>query len=400
MTKETASRHILLILVVTLIAATGLVFGVVMAKPVYADAREIELEYTDGSDLWSDSNLTIIVPEDYLSGIDYFSTNVSVRVKGKDQWLNQNDHFSCSNDSATWKLFLKGDEIFKAVGEGELVISVSFRDQNDEEIAYGSNEVNVRESQYNYDLPQYDRIPFEGDGQISNKLNVWAQNKDYPNGKDDECDVTNLEAVSEGADEILSIESNEDGWTYKGLKEGKTRVRMTYKDFKDSDMTHRHEFTVTVVVLNPSEYSLWVGDKPVTSANAENITGSDPVQASYDAASNTLTLNNYTYEGYGIENDKIEDTDKAAIQARMDGELTINLNGENTLKHLYKDSSMGAGILVAKNLKVTGNGTLTVSDGDRDGDVDSRGIRVGQELTIRSGAAVNAASGKARTVTA
>ena len=394
MTKETASRHILLILVVTLIAVTGLVFGVVMAKPVYADVREIELENTDGSDLWSDSNLTIIVPEDYLSGIDYFSTNVSVRVKGKDQWLNQNDHFSCSNDSATWKLFLKGDEIFKAVGECELVISVSFRDQNDEEIAYGSNEVNVRESQYNYDLPQYDRIPFEGDGQISNKLNVWAQNKDYPNGKDDECDVTNLEAVSEGADEILSIESNEDGWTYKGLKEGKTRVRMTYKDFKDSDMTHRHEFTVTVVVLNPSEYSLWVGDKPVTSANAENITGSDPVQASYDAASNTLTLNNYTYEGYGIENDKIEDTDKAAIQARMDGELTINLNGENTLKHLYKDSSMGAGILVAKNLKVTGNGTLTVSDGDRDGDVDSRGIRVGQELTIRSGAAVNASSGE------
>ena len=78
----------------------------------------------------------------------------------------------------------------------------------------------------------------------------------------------------------------------------------------------------------------------------------------------------------------------------MDEELTINLNGENTLKHLYKDDSMGAGILVTGNLKVTGDGTLTVSDGDRDGDFDSRGIRVkGQELTIESGAAVNAASG-------
>ena len=145
----------------------------------------------------------------------------------------------------------------------------------------------------------------------------------------------------------------------------------------------------------PDKYSLWVGDTQVTSDNAKNITGSDPVQASYDAASNTLTLNNYTYEGFGVDNDYSLDTDKAAIQATMDEDLTINLNGVNTLKHLYKDSSMGAGILVAKNLKVTGNGTLTVSDGDRDGDVDSRGIRVkGQELTIESDATVNVSSGE------
>ena len=142
-------------------------------------------------------------------------------------------------------------------------------------------------------------------------------------------------------------------------------------------------------------YPLWVGDTQVTRENAANITGSDPVQASYDADSNTLTLNNYTYEGFGVDNDYSLDTDKAAIQATMDEELTINLNGENTLKHLYKDDSMGAGILVTENLKVTGDGTLTVSDGDRDGDFDSRGIRVkGQELTIESGATVNAASGR------
>ena len=61
MTKTTASRRILLILVVTLIAVTGLVFGVVTAKPVYADVKEIELEKTEDSDLWSDSDLTFIV---------------------------------------------------------------------------------------------------------------------------------------------------------------------------------------------------------------------------------------------------------------------------------------------------------------------------------------------------
>ena len=55
-----------------------------------------------------------------------------------------------------------------------------------------------------------------------------------------------------------------------------------------------------------SPYKLWVGDIAVTSENAANITNSDPVQASYDAATNTLTLNNYTYEGSGINYNYVE----------------------------------------------------------------------------------------------
>ena len=145
------------------------------------------------------------------------------------------------------------------------------------------------------------------------------------------------------------------------------------------------------MLQSTSEYSLWVGDIPVTSENAENITFSDPVQASYDADSNTLTLNNYTYEGYGCDNDDV----KASIKARMDDVFTINLIGDNTVKHVYKETSAGAGIYADNNMTITGDGTLTVSDGDNADNYDSRGIRVSNaDLTIESDATVNVSSGK------
>ena len=147
---------------------------------------------------------------------------------------------------------------------------------------------------------------------------------------------------------------------------------------------------IVFMLVVPDKYSLWVGDTQVTSENAANITGSDPVQASYDADSNTLTLNNYTYDGFGCDNDDV----KAAIKARMDDDFTIDLNGDNTVKHVYKETSAGAGIYADNNMTITGEGTLTVSDGDNADNYNSRGIRVGKELTIGSGAAVNASSGE------
>lgn len=115
-----------------------------------------------------------------------------------------------------------------------------------------------------------------------------------------------------------------------------------------------------------SPYKLWVGDIAVTSENAANITNSDPVQASYNAATNTLTLNNYTYEGSGIDYNYVE----AAINAGMDNDnLTIELFGTNIVTHRYEyeeidDSTPGAGIYVKNNLTFTGAGTLKVSDGN------------------------------------
>ena len=142
------------------------------------------------------------------------------------------------------------------------------------------------------------------------------------------------------------------------------------------------------------EYSLYVGDIQVTSDNAASITGSDPAKASYDAATNTLTLNNYTYEGYGYNNDDVS----AAIKARMNEEFTIKLIGRSTVKHMYDNNASqatpGAGIYADYNVTITGDGTLTVSDGDNADNFNSHGIRVGKNITIGSGTTVNAAGGK------
>ena len=140
------------------------------------------------------------------------------------------------------------------------------------------------------------------------------------------------------------------------------------------------------------DYKLWVGDIQVTSDNAANITGSDPVQASYDAASNTLTLNNYTYEGPGTDNDDRS----AAIRAGMTDDFTIDLIGDNTIRHIYEKDKYapGAGLYVDNNVTVTGDGTLTVSDGDNYPSFDSHGIIASNgDIIIESDATVNVSCG-------
>ena len=53
--------------------------------------------------------------------------------------------------------------------------------------------------------------------------------------------------------------------------------------------------------VNPTAYNVWVGGTQVTSANAANIDGNNKV--SYDAITNTLTLNGYSYSGHWKENE-------------------------------------------------------------------------------------------------
>ena len=39
--------------------------------------------------------------------------------------------------------------------------------------------------------------------------------------------------------------------------------------------------------------------------------------------------------------------------------FTINLIGDNTVKHVYKEKAAGAGIYADNNVTIIGNGTLT-----------------------------------------
>lgn len=154
-------------------------------------------------------------------------------------------------------------------------------------------------------------------------------------------------------------------------------------------------------------YSLWVGGTRVTSENASNITGSDPVTASYTPADNTtdpvtpakLTLNNYSYSGVGYKPD-------VSVSAGIYSEgidLNIELIGTNTITTNGSAQAQSGIDIVNGNLTITArdNGSLTATGGNSNdmGSI-SNGICVRRtlgdsardsKLTIADGATVNAA---------
>jgi len=100
------------------------------------------------------------------------------------------------------------------------------------------------------------------------------------------------------------------------------------------------------------DYGLRVKDVEVNSGNAADILGDGTV--SYDAATNTLTLNGANISGSWGGGDY---TRCVAIFAR---DLTINLIGENTVTNNGYGSNV-FGIYVFSKLTITGVGTLIVS---------------------------------------
>ena len=95
-------------------------------------------------------------------------------------------------------------------------------------------------------------------------------------------------------------------------------------------------------------YPLWVGDTQVTSANANNIDGDG--KASYNAETQTLKLNNYSYSGAG--HDANISCSTAAITTSEN--LNIIITGMNSLK-----CTSISGIYVDGNLTISGTGSLT-----------------------------------------
>ena len=128
--------------------------------------------------------------------------------------------------------------------------------------------------------------------------------------------------------------------------------------------------------------TLWVGGIPVTSRNASDILEDrdEGATASYDYSTETLTLNNYSYESKG----HVFGPDKklyAAIYADQD--LSIQLVGKNTVKCTEQEGSAGSGIYSAgKALTISGSGTLTATGYGQSG----IGIQTDNaDITINSG---------------
>ena len=125
------------------------------------------------------------------------------------------------------------------------------------------------------------------------------------------------------------------------------------------------------LTAHAASYSIWVGGTQVTDDNANNIDGSG--KASYDAGTNTLTLNGYQYSGKGYE-----DSSHGFHAIYTEQDLIINLSGDSSVEQTPTTGGHGIGVAYGKNLTIEGTGTLTVkSDGDA--------ISVGKNLTIEGG---------------
>ena len=110
-------------------------------------------------------------------------------------------------------------------------------------------------------------------------------------------------------------------------------------------------------------YNLIVGDKIVTADNEEDIFGDGT--ASYDASSNTLTLDNADittgYEWHTLEHNY------ASIYA--DGDLNLVVKGNNKITSEAADMNFIDAIHVNGDVAISGDGALAVKGGESNGTV-------------------------------
>ena len=126
----------------------------------------------------------------------------------------------------------------------------------------------------------------------------------------------------------------------------------------------------SVTVNAATDYGLAVGGAEVTSS----ATSGDGW--SYNPATNTLTLNGYTYSG----KDWVEGSFSGGIYSSSD--LKIELVGNNSINNTFSDPyCWNCGIYVKGTLTIKGNGSLTTQGGGEKG---SYGIMAGG-LTVNGG---------------
>ena len=131
-----------------------------------------------------------------------------------------------------------------------------------------------------------------------------------------------------------------------------------------------------------TNYNLWVGGTRVTNENCNNNNNN----WSYDANANKLTLNGFTYTGdctAGTSNNI-----HAGIYYNGSTELTIELTGTNTITmnaiNAETTNSYGIHTNTAK-LKISGEGSLTVTGGNIQQSARSYGIYSDGDITVISG---------------
>lgn len=146
-----------------------------------------------------------------------------------------------------------------------------------------------------------------------------------------------------------------------------------------------------------SEYPLWVNNTRVTAKNADNVFNDGTV--SYDAGTNTLTLNNCNITANALQAESLMGISGTAtcVIKYWDGlydndslkkPLNLVLNGKNTLLNAMSDANVNVGIYTLGDLIISGDGSLDVRGGLGNSDTKitkSYGMYLGGDLTINSG---------------
>lgn len=146
-----------------------------------------------------------------------------------------------------------------------------------------------------------------------------------------------------------------------------------------------------------SKYSLWVNNTQVTAKNADDVFNDRTV--SYDAGTNTLTLNNCNITADALTAGSLVGTNNkvTAVIKYWDGfydddskkkPLNLVLNGRNTLLNAISDENVNVGIYTLGDLIISGNGSLEVRGGLGNSNTKitkSYGMYLEGDLTINSG---------------
>jgi|GEM_PF-6094401 len=244
--KEKSLRSHLLITLLSMAMMLALIPGGLAKATVYAqgDGNEIGIEKTEDCDLWSDDNLTFnVVCPDGVEGNFW----LGVGARGEAGWdvlfndeQNPAKYFEYDNQSG--ELTLHGDAIFEAIGDRDVNIYACITKKDDDNVllAEGFADVHARGARYEYDLPENDNLLPGWGGWIDGSFHVYIENKQYPDGKDFNLDITDAGIVSDPADAII-LEEREDGWEYKAETQGSAAITLNYKGVDGSPANHSFE---------------------------------------------------------------------------------------------------------------------------------------------------------------
>lgn len=138
-------------------------------------------------------------------------------------------------------------------------------------------------------------------------------------------------------------------------------------------------------------YNLWVGGEQVIDSNSDDLFGDGKV--SFDPVTNTLTLDNYSYEGAGYVFEHLGNDSAAAVYSELDT-LNINVNNDNSLSHNAPNYD-SYGIYTTGNLVITENSTGTLMVSGCDSNTRSIGIFIKDKYFTVNGGTVIGEGGNA-----